>query len=517
MSDIPKFEDTEEVINAPKFDDTEPVAFDDTMPIEEPKDVGPQKLSDEDIKGKFKLYDEVKNAPENFKDFMDSVSHNIGLAGVAEKGAAAAKAGVDQLRGSDKAFGEDYDKWIVAQDKEHTDREKRSPHLSKGGNLLGAAVTPTPGNNVITRIIGNMGLSAADAATKENSVKEAVAKAKEAGVTTGLFQVALEALGPVGKAIKSFANNRAVKSLDPILSQQELLNNKGMKDKLGAELLEQNITRFGSNTADQAPRVAGMLEGKGKAIGAIRDSADNAGAQVDLSRLEKIGDSKVGFSGATNKAEQKAALEYADNAKNLASVPNRTIKQTQEEILSLDKNIPFDKAVQSQGGVLTPKQQAYKDLRGDLVSQVDGKIKEFAPDDFQRYLDLKKEYGMFKDADKILDKSVARAERNADFGLRDLLMANAATKKGGIEGGLTQIAAAGATKFARERGNSMLAVSADTIAKMLGENPAGFGKYAKPLIDAAKRGNSALMATHALMSKDPQYQELFNQQEGSVP
>lgn len=478
----------------------------------------PRKLTDEEISSKFKLYDEVRDAPQNFSDLGASIRQGVGLSGLMEKGAAAAKAGADQLRGSEKTFGEDYDKWIGTQDKEHKDRAERSPHINKGGNMLGAVTTPNIGKTALGRILGNTGLSAADAAARENTVKEALAKAKEAGTTTGILQTIIEAIGPAGKAIKSFANRRAVKSLEPILSQQELLDNKGMKDKLGAELLEQNVTQFGSNVKNQAPRVANLLEDKGEAIRAIRDRADDAGAKIDFSELLSKGDEMTNAAKFSNTGEQSAVKTYLKNAQSMAGNPSRSISDTQKEILKLDKHIPYDKAVFASGGVLTPKQQAFKDLRGDLVGQVDTKIGKFAPEDLRRYLDLKKQYGMFKDADKILDKSVSRMDRNADFGLRDLLMANAATKGSGIEGGLTQMAAAGATKLARERGNSMLAVTADTLSKMLGENPAGLGKYAKPLMEAARRGNNALMATHALMSKDPEYQELLNQQqEGSVP
>lgn len=476
MADLPelKFDD-----DLPELDFGDEPAAPAAEPTSEP---GPQKISDAD-------FDKMR--PDLVGDFnrqMADVREGTPLAGAAQKlGALVGPGG--------------YDAGMKRVKDERADRHKVDPDGASRREMLGAALAPNVGGAWWSRILGNSGLAATDAATRADSVQEAKKDATEAGILAGGIEALMSSLGGAGKMFKGVAEDRAVKSLGPTLSQQRVLNDRGAARELGREMLDEGVVRFGSSVEGMAPRLEDLLADKGRRIGDIRSAADEAGAQIDLSRLRDIGNAKVAFSDATNEATQKAAKSYAKNAEALARVPERSIGEVQGEIAALSKQIPFEKDLAKH----TPAQQAFGDLRRDMVGQVDDQVRQRVPDSFDEYQKLKSQFGLLKEGDKILDQSVARQQRNADIGLRDLLVGNMAKKEGNSALG---VAGAVASKIARERGNSMAAATANRMSQILGANPAGLGKFAKPLMDAARRGNTSLMATHAMLMDDPEYAAL---------
>jgi hypothetical protein len=482
MADVPKFDETEEETPAaPSFDDTEAVSFDDTVPDDEAaapaeaeaKPTG--EISDAEFA---KLQPDPKRELQDTSDFLAAMRANVPGAGLAYKAADVIRPGAE-----------------AEQKKADAERAARNPDVERLGTAAGGVAAPNVGGAWWQRILGNAGLAAADSATKADSLDEAKERAVEAGSTAGAVQAALSAAGGLGRGLKSLGETRATKAFDPTLAQQQTLNDKGLRQKLGREMLDSGVVRFGSGVEDMAPRLEDLLSQKGQRIGAIREAADQAGAKVDMNRLVNMGEIQQEAAGATNQAGQSMAKAYLRNAKNYAKVPSRSLKQTQEEIMSLNEQIPFNKPFAER----TPAQQAFSELRGDMVQQMDDQIAARRPDLVNENKETKELFGLFKEGDKILDKSVARQGRNADFGLRDMLAASQGT------GGAKKTAMALASKIARERGNSSVAVMADKMSKLMGANPSGLGKYVKPLKEAAARGNQALMATHLLLMKDPGY------------
>ncbi len=485
MADLPelKFDDDEKPADGlPElsFDDDAAASAPEAAPKLDVSQVKPYSLSDE--------IDMIAGIPGRAADTLANFREGVPGAGLAQKLGALVAPG-------------DYDSNIERLKKERAERHARNPEGAPRAESLGASIVPAGGASWWSRILNNAGMAAADRATRADSLDEAKSEGIKGGLTAGAIQSLLESVGGAGKFAKSIAEDRAVKSLGPTLAQQQVLNNKGAARDLGREMLDEGVVKFGSSVEGMAPRLEELLAQKGQRIGDIRAAADDAGAQIDFSRLANKGDAKVAFSGATNDTTQAAAREYADNAANYATVPQRPISQTQQEIAELNNQIPFAKEFAD----LTPKQQAYKELRSDLVGQVDDQVRQRVPGAADEYQRLKEQFGLLKEGDKILDKSVARQQRNADIGLRDLLLGNAATKAGG---GAKGVAAAVASKLARERGNAAVAATANRMSQMLGADPGGLGKFAKPLMDAAKRGNTALMTTHALLMQDPEYAQL---------
>lgn len=478
------------------------------------KDADPElgaKITDDQlVRPSLPTADSIRSDVSAVDDALGSMSDGGPFRAVAEQASAGASAlgkafvGAIPVSEIGDTHKENLAKLRGFNDNERAERHARSPDAAKMGEGLGSAGVPTKGGKFLESLLANAGISAADMAAKQDDIQSAWKDGLKAGGITAAFQAALSVVSPAAKATKGFANRRAVKSLDPTLAQQEGLMAKDQVQELGDELLETGVTKFGSNVESMAPRLEEMLGAKGRRIGEIRDLADEAGASVDMGRLANKGDAKVAFSDATNEASQAGAKAYADNAANLAKVPKRSIGEAQEEVMSLNQQIPFKKEFAER----TPSQQAYSELRSDITGQMDDGIKTFKPELAGEHDKLKRQFSMFKGADEILDKSVARSGRNADLGLRDVIMANAALKQGGLEGGVKAAAIAGVTKLARERGNAALAVAANNISRM--------GKFAAPLTDALARGPAAMAATHAILSKDPEYRAQLEAAE-SVP
>lgn len=443
-----------------------------------------------------------KRAPgvlDTARAFMSGVEEGIPFSGAADKAGAAMAAGAAKLTyGKDKTFGENYDASLKALRDQRNETEALNPEAAQIGTGVAGFVSPAAEGGLLGRVLQSIGFGGADAALKEDSVKKAIQK----GLVTGGFAGAIEALVPQAKGLRKTANERAVKSLDPMLSQQVQLNRKGVADQVGQELLDEGVVKFGSNVEEMAPRIKGLLEKWGKGIGAIRDEATQAGAKVDLSDLAPKAEQLAEAAASSNKGAGQFAAEYGDNVQRYLTKPQRSVNEIQQEILSLNDRVPFQKEFAD----FTPDQRAFKELRGDLVGKMDESIKGAAPDKFDQYKGLKEKFSLFKDADSIAERSVARQLRNQDFGLKDAMLLST----GGPEG----VVMAGANKLLRERGNAAGAVMADRAARLLEKAPQKLGKFGPAIEKALSEGNKSLGITHYLLYRnDPEYRKIIDETE----
>lgn len=426
-----------------------------------------------------------------------------------------------------KDLPEVYQSWKDVLKRRDDKANEANPKTAIAGKLTGnVAMGFVPGLSLSKgaqagEIIGKAALGGGIAGFGESEGKDMGDVAKDtlagAGVGAVFGKIGAE-LGEVGQSlgdkVRDFAEERAVKALGPILSQQELLASKGVAKELGGELLDEGVTKFGSSVKGMLPRVEKLLSEKGSEIGKIRDSADDviraAGPDgvgpIDFGRLSKMGSAKEAFSDATNEATQRAARAYSRNADSLAKVPQRTINEAQGEVQALSEQIPFNKAYAER----SPTQQALTDLRRDIVGQIDDKVRQVSPEDADRLTALKKQFGLFKDAEGVLDKAVAKKAVHRDLSLTDYLAALQGGDSRSVEGGLKKAALAVGNKLARERGNSALAATANKVSQLLQSNPEVLGKFAAPLTAAAQRSNTAVMATHAILMQDPEYRKLVD-------
>jgi len=502
MSTIPKFEDTDEIQDVPSFDDTTAVNFDDTVDVD-----APQKIPDADLpklKSFSEQWDEIKSvaseAPGKIVDRWEDFKEGIPLSEGARKLGAMAAPG-------------NYEDNIAAQKKTSTERHVKDPTGSTVAKGAGGFMAPaTAGMGFMKRVLVDAGLSASDAATRANEMKDSFNEALNAGGISAAINLLVSGLGTAGKTagkLDEFAERRAVKSLDPILSQQERLADKGAVNRLGREMLDGDIVKFGSSTDEIADNLETVLKRDGTRIGEIRKEAEEAGANIDLSRLAKKGDALVGFSGATNPAAQDAMEQYADTAASLATVPNRSLSQAQEEITDLSKRVNF----KSPTNAIPPAQQeAFRKVRADMVDLSTDQIRQKTPQNVDEYSGLLDRFSLFKDGDEIAQKAVARQSKNSDMGLRSSILANRAAQAGGPEGVAKGVTMMMVEKLVKERGNAAIAVGADKAAKLLDMGPGALGKYAKVLSDAANKGSANFAMTHGLLMKDPEYKAIIEQE-----
>lgn len=407
-----------------------------------------------------------------------------------------------------------------AADKEATEDRSKHKDAALIGNFVQGIATPgmaLKGTTLAGKTAAgatNTGVTAyaayQDVLLRGGSKEDAMKAAKSVGMFAGgmnAIPAASHAAGKTADALKGFANRRAVKSLEPILSQQEVLANKGLADKLGAEILDSKVVKFGSSVDDMAPRMEDVIRKKGEEIGSIRSGVDDLinkqpAERVNLDYLTRKGDLQESMLSASDLSTQRMAKAYSKNAANLNNKPLRNLEQMQQDISLLNNQIPFNKPYAE----MTSQQQALYDLRKDMVGLMDGKVQHLAPEKMSRYDDLKQGFSLLKEGDKILDKSVARSARNNDFGLSSLLSANTAKKEGS-----GSIVRAVLHKLASERGNSAMAVTANKVANIIGTDPQKLGPFAAILNSAAQRGPAAVLAAHKiLLQKEPKYQEIID-------
>jgi hypothetical protein len=474
---------------------------------------------------------DIGGAVKTFGDHITaSPVFNVASEGVRRAGAAT-EAGASKLLGNEKDYDKIYDEKLAEYHKDRAANEaklnkeaKEHPTAALFGSLGSATVDPTPGfkgtsfMKKIAAMFGNTGeaaaLAFADTISRGGSYADAWDSAKSAAKWGGAINsvpVAAHAASSTKNAATQFGRSRTIKALDPILSQQEVLQNKGLANKMADELHDAGVVRFGSSVEDMAPRVEEVLQTKGRRIGDIRDAVDakireTPGEAIDLTRLGKKAEVQQAFLSDSNLDAQAQAKKYAKNVESLLNTPRRSIEQTQQEVGALSNAIPFSKSYSD----MTPKQRSLYDLRRDLVESIDDRVNTLTPELSGEYGKLKQQFGLFKEADKILDKSVARQARNNDFGLRDLLAANT-SKDGLVKSSLMAVV----SKLARERGNSALAASAYKAADLMGSAPEKFGAFSGVLERAAERGPDAFIAAHQLLyTSDKNYRTLVDETAG---
>lgn len=311
-----------------------------------------------------------------------------------------------------------------------------------------------------------------------------------------------QARGTAADALTDFAETRAVKSLGPILKQQEKLDGMGLTNELGRELLDSGVVKAGRSVDNMINPLEEQLAQRGQAIGWARDKATNLGANVNMA------DDAANAAIAANAPGQLAdeVVRSGTFADNLGAVANDNIpvNDVQNLVGRVNESINFNKVP----GTQNAKEAGNIDLRKYLVSKMDESMASRLPEgDMANYQQNKRLFSGLAQGEDILDKASARQAKNATFGLRDTAMA--ASQLARPDGnGLTAAAMAIGSKIVRERGNSTVAVGADKLAQVLKSNPEKFGEYAQVLSQAAARGGNSLAATHYLLQQsNPNYRE----------
>lgn len=438
-----------------------------------------------------------------------------------------------------------------------------------GLGALGAAGKGAKAGEVTVKAAGmgaaaGLGLSEADVTKGQvaEALRDTAVGAGTGAATAGVARYAGGKLAP--SALKGTAERRATKAA--IGNQGKVYDEmmaKGNVEKIGRDLLDEKVVRFGSGAKTIAKRASDAKKAAGEGIGEILDEADDTAlagrspaldkldfpwkqkAPVDGRRLaEKIRAYADEIAGPNNEAVVKNLRRQADKYEAMGKVSLKEAnrlksgykwKHGENQALSQEatnkiKGLVGDEMEEAVGqvgraraAISEPAEQFGEALSTGTGPRLAGRggpveggavLKEATAvsdkaDLLKRYQAAKSKYGNMATAATGARKLAARQEKNATFGLRDIILGGAAGAA--TLNPLKGAAVATGSKLLRERGSSMAAVSLDKVSKILAAGGEALGPFAPVLAKAARNGN--LGAVHLLLMKSqPEYLELVRQQ-----
>lgn len=276
MSDAPKWDDTDEVGDAPNFDDTTPVSFEDTEEIA-PEESKPS-VGDSAIHGL------ASGASMGFVDDLagglEAVGSKVGLRGVGGKSISDIRLETDE---EDKQnFMDVYRQARDAKRKEYAESRKENPGTflttELGGGLLtsaalpalsaakGAAATNIMGKAALQGGISGLGFSEADNASDliADTNKGALTGGALGGLGTLLGKGAQKLIGG-GAKLTSKAMGRGSDVIEPYVARPGKYNNPGLTFERVAERVNRPLQKLqgqiddlgtGAKSADDLARQA---------------------------------------------------------------------------------------------------------------------------------------------------------------------------------------------------------------------------------------------------------------------
>ena len=349
--------------------------------------------------------------------------------------------------------------------------QSKAPGYQKGGEYAGMAIPFLP--SVTSKIYS--GLQAAKTGLKEMAKKNVL---KSTGATAG-----------------------------------QLYN---LPENAAEELFKRRAIRFGDNVEDIAKRANKILNESGKEIGNVIKKLDDAGVQIDKKQIyNEILDSAEGLSGnEARNAVQGKLNDIASRIKGQAQmVPdvNAPYPKTDEIFPKIKpskaENIKRDfqnlSNYNDKAATVAEKEAAHAYQKATEKAAID-----FDPALAETFKKEKETFGLFKPIEEAATKRALQRNQAASVGLGDI-MASAAG--GASTGPLGAIGVPIARRGINARYPSSAAITQDILANLI---PTGFfGQYSPMLEAAMQKGPQQLAITHYLLSRDPNYQALFNQQE----
>lgn len=412
-----------------------------------------------------------------------------------------------------------------------------------GGTLVGGALVPfgaaAKGIGLAARLARGAATGAGLAALTNPGDQEGVVSplqigerldnAKTGALIGGLAQGGVEAigkgigaLGNLPATAKNFAEERAFKSLGGNKRDYIKAYGKDKVNEIGRLLIDEGIIQPGSSMDDVAEAVVGLKKSKGEKIGSLMGEISSiekstTGAEVSRSSIaaKSLKDSKVSY-GVPGASKSNAVFSE------LAHDFNKGSKK-----LSVDQLIDLKDEVKNQinwdrlPGADIPKDEEY--LR-NLYSGISGALEKRAEDlankgGLAEYVGAKKAYGSAANANEIAQKAKAGRASNRSFGLTDTMTGLTGAGLGFASGDSMEdkfknaaigLSAGVAHKGFRLYGNPLITKMADWVGNTLQRNPEILGQYAKPLIEAASKGQAAYNATLLNFLKDPKFIKAAN-------
>jgi hypothetical protein len=231
---------------------------------------------------------------------------------------------------------------------------------------------------------------------------------------------------------KDKAEEKAVESLNPILSQMEKLENSKDPKLLGRFLLDEGIVTPFASRRDMFERLVKKTDEIGAAQGELLKSFD------DRIMTEGITDALIDPADLASRIKAKVDAKFGDK---IAYKPALTSFEKQIEDMSQLPNLwtigdanaqksAWGDVIKTWGMDKSAEKKLSEYIYRGINEEIETKIgKSFGKDALSQFKDLKKKYGYLEEAEKIAKKSAARDSKNNDLGLTSFI-------SGGI-GGLT--------------------------------------------------------------------------------
>lgn len=151
------------------------------------------------------------SALQTAKDFQQGISDSTLFSGAIDKAADFTNASIDQLVDlfsdrPDKTFSEHKEKWANLRAQDRAEREGRSPMATITGEVVGALAGPGgAAKTALGRIGSTAAMGAADQATQEDTLSDAITEGGKGLATAGGLSAGFEAIPKVGRTAGKIA------------------------------------------------------------------------------------------------------------------------------------------------------------------------------------------------------------------------------------------------------------------------------------------------------------------------
>lgn len=396
-------------------------------------------------------------------------------------------------------------------------QEAANPNLSTGAQLAGAIAGP---GKLVKGIPGMAAFGAGEALGRseadltEGQVGDAALDTALGGLLGGatgyaapkliggagkLVSKAGDALEPLatkaGAGLKKIAGRFAENATGATGKQME-----NFAEGAGEDLLEKGLVRFGDDAEKIAERVGGYSDEAGQSIGNALKELDQRGVQIDVNKV--IG-------------------QIEGKIKELSSAPGneRLIKQLTGEIDNLllreQDRIPVSMAEQAKRNFQSQVKWNNPDVENKAATTVSRAFKDSVEEAAlgadeslgKGFQEAKKAYGFAAPIREAAERRAAVNNQSPLGGFGDVVTGGAGAALGG---GIGAGAAVAGRRFVQPRLASSAAVTANNLGEIIKTSPQSLGRFAKSLQNAAQRGETAISATHYLLSStDPEYRRLI--------
>lgn len=435
--------------------------------------------------------------------------------------------GVRALMDPDNIQGGLADRYKVYRDEERARDElaqKQHPVVSTAANIAGSLAVPVPVKGGLLALAAkNAGLGALSGYGNAGE-GEGLTGALTGGALGGITGAGGKAVSnlmdkTVAKGLANAAETQAVKATGVTLKDARKAANMGQVNKIGRDLLDEGVVKFGSNVDEIAERAGEKATNVyGKQIEEILDAATDAGGKISPFALAK---ELHGMPATTRKeildqmaaqrdpSMKEASFKAAEYLGDLFEKNPNGIESNLANVMksNLDKDLKWGQRSGTKSDLALDEMRK---VRGAMKNKIDESVGEaLGPEALAQLNNAQSKYGSLKFAkDAAGDRSSRENLANRAMSLSDYISGAAGLASGNPASAMVM---AGGNKLIRTRGNSALAVTLDTVSKALNTVPESLGKFAPVLQAAASKGS--LAAVHAaLMKSNPEYRQLVEGQ-----